>query len=154
MPLLGDLLDVNQIAAYSFSDVRSKYCKGYKVEDRCPDALSDKTRLRLLNLMGDDEVCVCFFVEILEEPQPKISRHLAYLRRAGIVAARREGKWIHYRIVDPPDPHAAKIFREVRAWLKEDKKMGQERERLVEVCCSPRLPAQLQRAPRPASLML
>jgi ArsR family transcriptional regulator len=40
-------------------------------------ALSDRTRLRLLNLMGDDEVCVCFFVEILQTNQPKISRHLA-----------------------------------------------------------------------------
>ncbi|HZS48542.1 MAG TPA: metalloregulator ArsR/SmtB family transcription factor, partial [Blastocatellia bacterium] len=59
-------------------------------------ALADRTRLRLLNLMGDDEVCVCYFVEILDTNQPKISRHLAYLRRAGIVAGRREGKWIHY----------------------------------------------------------
>ena len=61
-------------------------------------ALSDRTRLRLLNLMGEDEVCVCFFVEVLGEPQPKISRHLAYLRQAGVVAARREGKWMNYRI--------------------------------------------------------
>ena len=60
-------------------------------------ALGDNTRLRLLNLMGDQEICVCYFVEILEQPQPKISRHLAYLRRAGIVAARRDGKWMHYR---------------------------------------------------------
>ncbi len=55
-------------------------------------ALSDRTRLRLLNLMDGREVCVCYFVEILEQSQPKISRHLAYLRRAGIVAARREGQ--------------------------------------------------------------
>ncbi|HMB28511.1 MAG TPA: metalloregulator ArsR/SmtB family transcription factor [Blastocatellia bacterium] len=56
-------------------------------------ALSDRTGLRILNLIGDDELCVCFFVEVLEENQPKISRHLAHLRRAGIVAPRREGKW-------------------------------------------------------------
>lgn len=51
--------------------------------------------------MGGREVCVCYFVEILGQSQPKVSRHLAYLRRAGIVAARREGKWIHYEIVVP-----------------------------------------------------
>ncbi len=46
-------------------------------------ALADRTRLRLLNLIGEDEVCVCFFVEVLNNNQPKISRHLAYLRKAG-----------------------------------------------------------------------
>ena len=55
-------------------------------------ALGDNTRLRLLNLMGDQEICVCYFVEILGQSQPKISRHLAYLRRAGIVEARRENR--------------------------------------------------------------
>jgi len=66
-------------------------------------ALADHTRLRLLNLIGGREVCVCYFVEILRQGQPKISRHLAYLRRAGLVAARREGKWMHYRMVPPAD---------------------------------------------------
>ncbi len=64
-------------------------------------ALADRTRLRLLNLMGEDEVCVCYFVEVLGTNQPKISRHLAYLRRAGVVTARRDGKWMHYRVVAP-----------------------------------------------------
>jgi ArsR family transcriptional regulator, arsenate/arsenite/antimonite-responsive transcriptional repressor len=115
-------------------------------------ALADYTRLRLLNLMGTDEVCVCFFVEVLRTNQPKISRHLAYLRRAGVVAARREGKWMHYRIVEPPDPHAARIFREVREWLKEDAEMQRDRERMVKVCCALQPPVQLRGAPRPASL--
>jgi ArsR family transcriptional regulator len=115
-------------------------------------ALADYTRLRLLNLMGDGEVCVCFFVEVLHTNQPKISRHLAYLRRAGVVAARRDGKWMHYRIVEPPDPHAARIFQEVRAWLKEDADMRRDRERLVKVCCAPQPPVQLRGAPRPASI--
>src|SRR5918992_3091026 len=97
-------------------------------------ALADRTRLRILNLMGGDEICVCFLVEILKTNQPKISRHLAYLRRAGVVSARREGKWMHYRIVEPPDPHAARIFREVRDWLKQDAEMQRDRERLVKVC--------------------
>ena len=116
-------------------------------------ALADRTRLRLINLMGDDEVCVCFFVEVLKLNQPKISRHLAYLRRAGVVAARREGKWMHYRIVEPPDPRAASIFREVRASLSNDAGMMRDRARLAQICCAPQLPVQLQKAPRPASLM-
>ena len=116
-------------------------------------ALADYTRLRLLNLMGTDEVCVCFFVEVLKINQPKISRHLAYLRRAGVVEARREGKWMHYRVVEPADPHAARIFKEVRAWLNEDALMQRDRERLVKVCCAPQPPLQLRRAPRPASLV-
>ena len=115
-------------------------------------ALADRTRLRLLNLMGEDELCVCFFVEILRTNQPKISRHLAYLRRAKVVSARREGKWMHYRIVEPPDEHAARIFREVRAWLREDASMQRDRERLVKVCCAPQVPVQLRGAPRPLSL--
>ena len=86
-------------------------------------ALADRTRLRLLNLMSAGEVCVCFFVEVLGEGQPKISRHLAYLRRAGVVSARREGKWMHYRIAEPEDPHAARVFAEVLTWIGEDRRM-------------------------------
>jgi ArsR family transcriptional regulator len=116
-------------------------------------ALADHTRLRLINLIGDDEVCVCFFVEVLKIKQPKISRHLAYLRRAGVVSARRDGKWIHYQLVEPPDPHAANIFREVRAALPNDPAMKDDRARLEKICCAPQLPVQLQRAPIPASLV-
>src|SRR5258708_2353433 len=61
-------------------------------------ALGDRPRLRLLNLMHGGEVCVCFFVEALDEPQPKISRHLAFLRKAGLVAARRDAQWMNYSI--------------------------------------------------------
>jgi ArsR family transcriptional regulator, arsenate/arsenite/antimonite-responsive transcriptional repressor len=116
-------------------------------------ALADRTRLRLMNLIGDQELCVCFFVEVLQTNQPKISRHLAYLRRAGMVAARRDGKWIHYRIVEPPDTHAANIFREVRTWLANDCNMQKDRAQLVRICGAPQLPVQLQKAPRPASLV-
>ncbi len=116
-------------------------------------ALADRTRLRVINLIGDDEVCVCFFVEVLNTNQPKISRHLAYLRRAGLVSPRREGKWMHYRLVEPPDAHAAKIFREVRAWLANSAEMQRDRARLTKLCCAPQLPLQLQRAPRPTSLV-
>ena len=115
-------------------------------------ALADRTRLRLISLIGDSEVCVCFFVSVLKTSQPKISRHLAYLRRAGIVTARREGKWMHYRLAEPPDEHAAKIFREVRASLAEHPEFQRDREKLMQVCCATQLPVQLRGAPRPSAL--
>jgi ArsR family transcriptional regulator len=115
-------------------------------------ALADRTRLRLLNLMQADEVCVCFFVEILKTNQPKVSRHLAYMRRAGIVGARREGPWMHYRIVEPSDADAALVLKEVLSWLANDQEMQRDRERLVKVCCAPQLPVRIQGAPRPVGL--
>lgn len=93
-------------------------------------ALADRTRLRLLNLMDGREVCVCYFVDILGQSQPKISRHLAYLRRAGIVAARREGKWAHYKIVPPDNAGAGRILRETLSAFKEDKEMQADLKRL------------------------
>ena len=122
--------------------------KNYNIEDLFK-ALADRTRLRLISLLGDSEVCVCFLVVILKTSQPKISRHLAYLRRAGIVAARREGKWMHYSLTEPPDEHAARIFREVLASLTEHPEFQRDREKLLQVCCATQLPVQLRRAPRP-----
>jgi len=113
-------------------------------------ALADPTRLRLLNLMGDQELCVCFFVEVLNAPQPKISRHLAYLRRAGIVSARRDGKWMHYRVTIPADPHAAAILRTTLDSLKHDREMQRDLERLNQACCSPQSLVRLIGAPLPA----
>jgi len=115
-------------------------------------ALADRTRLRLLNLIGTEEVCVCFFVEVLKTNQPKISRHLAYLRRAGIVDARREGQWMHYRVVEPADAGAAHVLKEVMSWLASDQEMQRDRERLIKVCCAPQLPVRIQGAPRPSAL--
>lgn len=112
-------------------------------------ALADRTRLRLLNLMRTEEVCVCFFVEILKTNQPKISRHLAYLRRAGIVGVRRDGQWMHYRIVEPADAGAARVLSDVLSWLTDDQEMQRDRERLVKVCCATQLPISIQGAPRP-----
>lgn len=120
--------------------------------ERFFQALGDKTRLRLLSLMGDQEICVCYFVEILASPQPKISRHLAYLRSAGIVAARREGKWMHYRIVPPPHSGAAQILRETLAALQDDKAMRADRARLTKACCAPSRNRVLGGAPLPVPL--
>lgn len=112
-------------------------------------ALGDRTRLRLLNLMADGEVCVCFFIEVLDEPQPKISRHLAYLRSAGLVSARREAKWANYTITPPKHATARDAFDAVMAALKNDREMQRDRAALARACCSPRVPEQLRRAPRP-----
>jgi ArsR family transcriptional regulator, arsenate/arsenite/antimonite-responsive transcriptional repressor len=116
-------------------------------------ALADRTRLRLLNLMRTEEVCVCFFVETLKTNQPKISRHLAYLRRAGIVGVRREGQWMHYRIVEPADADAARLLQDTLLWLANDQDMQRDRDRLIKVCCAPQLPISIQGAPRPAGLV-
>src|SRR3989304_6145085 len=113
----------------SWSRMKSNADKSYEME-LLFRALADRTRLRLLNLMGEDEVCVCFLVEALKLTQPKISRHLAYLRRAGLVAARREGKWMHYRLVTPSDPLATAIFAAVRSGLSGDSVMQSDRSRL------------------------
>lgn len=115
-------------------------------------ALADATRLRLLNLMAGREVCVCYFVEILGQSQPKISRHLAYLRRAGVVRARREGKWMHYSIVRPANRAAAAILDVALASFAGDKQMAMDRERLERACCSGEKLVALSRAPRPSSI--
>ncbi len=117
-------------------------------------ALADRTRLRLLNLMAGQEICVCYFIEVTEESQPKISRHLAYLRRAGIVAARREGKWMHYRITEPQDAAGRRVLREVLSWLREDKAMQADRARLARACCKPEKFVSIQGAPPPTALAI
>lgn len=127
--------------------------KSFNME-RFFQALGDNTRLRLLNLMGDQEICVCYFVEILDQPQPKISRHLAYLRSAGIVAARREGKWVHYRIVMPPNIGAAQLLKQTLAWLEGERTMQADRSRLSKACCSPGKFDALQGAPLPIQIDL
>lgn len=89
-------------------------------------ALSDKTRLRILNLMRDGEVCVNNFTEVLGESQPKISRHLAYLKNAGIVSARRDGKWIYYKFEIPESISAENILHDALEWLKMQKDMRED----------------------------
>lgn len=116
-------------------------------------ALADKTRLRLLNLIGDDEVCVCFFVEVIGTNQPKISRHLAYLKRAGLVTMRKDWKWSHYRIKQPENKYAAKVFAKVREWIRNDPEMTAERLQMVKMCCAPvsKQPISIVGAPKPRS---
>jgi ArsR family transcriptional regulator, arsenate/arsenite/antimonite-responsive transcriptional repressor len=113
-------------------------------------ALADPTRLRILSLIADREICVCYFVEILQMSQPKISRHLAYLRKAGIATARRDGKWIHYRLAIPVDQVAANILQETLKHLRERPEMKRDVLRLGAACCSPQKFELPEKVPQPA----
>lgn len=62
---------------------------------------ADPTRIRILSLLAAGELCVCDLVDILGLPQPTVSRHLAYLRRMGLVEATRAAKFAHYRLAEP-----------------------------------------------------
>ena len=113
-------------------------------------ALADKTRLRLINLMRDGEVCVCFFAGTLGTNNPKISRHLAYLRRAGLVKGRRDGKWMHYSLTPPANGDAAAIFEATLQMLRNDKQMTADRKQFAAYCCSPSAPVMIQGRAIPA----
>ena len=115
-------------------------------------ALADRTRLRLINLIAWQEVCVCYFVQVIGAPQPKISRHLAYLRKAGIVSARREGKWMHYRLTLPSDSFATSLLETTIAALRQDREMQRDLQRLNQACCGPQSLVQLRGAPLPAEI--
>ena len=115
-------------------------------------ALADPTRLRLINLMSEREICVCYFIEVIGAPQPKISRHLAYLRRVGIVAARRDGKWMHYRLTIPRESYAAAILKSTMEALRQDREMQRDREHLNRACCGPKSLIQVLGAPAPARI--
>jgi ArsR family transcriptional regulator len=74
-------------------------------------ALADPTRLRILSLLGDEEICVCHIHASLDVPQPTASRHLAYLRKSGLVEARRDGTWMHYRLAPLGNPVIAAVVK-------------------------------------------
>jgi ArsR family transcriptional regulator len=99
--------------------------------DRLFRAFSDRTRLRILSLLRRGELCVCEIVGVLGVPQPKASRHLAYLRRAGLVLARKEGLWHYYRLAPARDAFHAKLleclaccFDDVPQFARDAKRLG------------------------------
>jgi ArsR family transcriptional regulator len=127
-----------------------------KVLEGTFQALADGTRLRILGLLLAGEVCVCNLHESLGEPQPKISRHLAYLRKAGLVATRREGLWVHYRLAEAIDPVLATILQAVTHALGHVDSVRRDSRALAKTtgcvvppqagqpsfdCCTPRRPA-------------
>ena len=107
-------------------------------------SLADRTRLRILNLLRDGEVCVCFFAGTLATNNPKVSRHLAYLKRASLVTARRDGKWMHYSLSRPTDESASAIFDATMKMLESDEEMRTDRKRLLEFCCAPDAPVMIR----------
>lgn len=93
-------------------------------------ALSDRTRLRILNLLQGGELCVCDLVSVLDVPQPTASRHLAYLRKAGLVLARKEGLWHYYRLSSAQGKFHKKLLECIEATTHELPQLAQDVERL------------------------
>lgn len=121
---------------------------GFSLEELF-SALADRTRLRIINLVADQEICVCYFVQVIDAPQPKISRHLAYLRKTGIVTTRREGKWMHYRLAMPTNADAAAILKTTLESFRHDKEMQHDIQQLNKTCCGPKSLVQVLGAPMP-----
>jgi ArsR family transcriptional regulator, arsenate/arsenite/antimonite-responsive transcriptional repressor len=93
-------------------------------------AVSDRTRLRILNLLRDGELCVCHIVDVLNLPQPKVSRHLAYLRRTGLVLARKEGLWSYYHLAAAQSEFHEKLLQCLGTCFKEVPDLSRDAERL------------------------
>ncbi len=99
-------------------------------------AFADPTRLRILHLLLGGELCVCEIVRVLRVPQPTASRHLAYLRKAGLVTARREGQWQHYQLSPPQAKYHRKLVECLECCFPEIPQLARDRKRLNKVCCS------------------
>jgi ArsR family transcriptional regulator, arsenate/arsenite/antimonite-responsive transcriptional repressor len=132
--------------------------------ERVCKALADKTRLRILGLLGNDEVCVCHIHDTLGLPQPTVSRHLAYLRRSGLVAARRDGVWMHYQISRSLDPLVRGVVGSAIEALNQTPDTTQDRKQFQKTfgqlyvldtpsggsCCAPRAPLDAAPEARPS----
>jgi ArsR family transcriptional regulator, arsenate/arsenite/antimonite-responsive transcriptional repressor len=101
-------------------------------------ALADRTRLRILGLLLAGEVCVCDIHESLKIPQSRASRHLAYLRKSGLVATRRNGLWVYYRLGTFDDPVLAVVNDAVRHALTHVDVVQKDAQRLQKRtgCCA------------------
>jgi ArsR family transcriptional regulator len=90
-------------------------------------ACADQTRLRLINLLAaEGEVCVCHLVDVLNTNQPKVSRHLSYLKRAGLVTDRKDGLWVHYRLAEPLANHARQLIECINSCFAESPDMRRD----------------------------
>ncbi|PIQ86384.1 MAG: transcriptional regulator [Candidatus Omnitrophica bacterium CG11_big_fil_rev_8_21_14_0_20_45_26] len=105
-------------------------------------ALADATRFRILNLLGEGELCVCDLTRVLKEPQSKVSRHLAYLRRSGLVQTRKEGLWMYYRLAKPGNKGFRSILKACGCCrsefkeLKQDLKVFRQNKKRLISCCT------------------
>ena len=98
--------------------------------DRMFRAFSDRTRLRILHLLLPGELCVCHIVDVLDLSQPKVSRHLAYLRRTGLVLARKEGLWNYYRLAPAKSAFHEKLLQCLGTCFREVPELTQDAQRL------------------------
>ena len=98
--------------------------------DRMFRAFSDRTRLRVLHLLGEGELCVCDLVSALGVPQPKASRHLAYLRKAGLVLARKQGLWSYYRLAPAKSRFHSRLLDCLRCCFREVPELAADAKRL------------------------
>ena len=100
-------------------------------------AFSDRTRLRILSMLRRGELCVCDIVGVLGVPQPKVSRHLAYLRRTGLVEARREGLWMYYRLAPARSALHAKLLDCLACCLEDMPQLTRDAKKLKRLpsCC-------------------
>lgn len=109
-----------------------------KLSSQLLKALADPVRLRILHLLLEaGEVCVCHLHEALELPQPTVSRHLAYLRKHGLVSGRKDGLWVHYRLAKPKTSLHRGIMVCLHTCLADMTELRRDRERLEKVtpCC-------------------
>jgi ArsR family transcriptional regulator len=98
-------------------------------------AFSDRTRLRILSLLkGGEEICVCDLMRVLDLPQAKVSRHLAYLRKAGLVAGRKQEQWMHYRMLPPKGKFHAKMLECLACCTVDVPVLKRDGVRLTECC--------------------
>lgn len=98
-------------------------------------AFSDRTRLRILNLLTPGELCVCDLVRVIGAPQPKISRHLAYLRKSGLVTSRREGLWMYYRLAPAINPFHRKLMECLGCCFTDVPELARDVKELGKACC-------------------
>ena len=101
-------------------------------------AFSDRTRLRILHLLLRGEMCVCDIVAITRVPQPTASRHLAYLRRAGLVRARKDGLWIHYKLAPAKSAFHRSLIKCLRECFRDVPELAADGKRMKAGCCVPR----------------
>lgn len=100
-------------------------------------AFADPVRLRLLNLLADGEVCVCHLHEALDLPQSTVSRHLAYLRKRGLVIGRKQGLWVHYRLAKPSGELHRRLIADLRTCDQGVNAFAEDRQRLSgRTCCN------------------
>ena len=108
-------------------------------------AFADRTRLRILNLLRPGELCVCDLVGVIGAPQPTVSRHLAYLRKAGLVVARKEGLWMHDRLAPATSAFHGKLLECLACCFTDVPELARDAAALGKACgdggscCGPRL---------------